>query len=297
MAEPAPTRRSSRTSATPVQASSETPGASRAELRRRAGESAPERPAVVWGRRRHLRFRRSQRRLPPQPPLRRRSPPSRSRSRPTTPGSDSRCTGTGRARRCRFLTRATAVEAPRRRDRPAAQPPRSPQPADGRAAGRAAASPSSRPRPLSRSCPTSARPSRHRSSPRRCPTPSSTPAEPFELLEPVVGPAPAAARADLRPSDLLEPVPVAEPEAEPIAEPRPEASDVDEFEAAARLFSFTGETPIQSAAEPQSEQAADAPRRPPPLASDATAAHRSVASPPHRSRSASWASSGCSPSA
>lgn len=50
MAEPAPTRRSSRTSATPVQATPETPGAGRATARREAAQIAPERPAVVWGR-------------------------------------------------------------------------------------------------------------------------------------------------------------------------------------------------------------------------------------------------------
>lgn len=49
MAEPAPTRRSSRTSATPVQASSETLGASRAELRRRVAGSTAEQPTIVWG--------------------------------------------------------------------------------------------------------------------------------------------------------------------------------------------------------------------------------------------------------
>lgn len=49
MAEPAPTRRSSRTSATPVQASSETLGASRAELRRRAAGLTVEQPTIAWG--------------------------------------------------------------------------------------------------------------------------------------------------------------------------------------------------------------------------------------------------------
>lgn len=52
-----------------------------------------------------------------------------------------------------------------------------------------------------------------------------TPAEPFELIEP------AAA------------------ETEPVVdEPQVAASDVDEFELAARLFSFTGETPVQQVA-------------------------------------------------
>ncbi|GAA1961789.1 hypothetical protein GCM10009776_25610 [Microbacterium deminutum] len=61
-----------------------------------------------------------------------------------------------------------------------------------------------------------------------------TPADPFELLEPVV---------------VTEPVTVDQPVTEPTEEQRHAASDVDEFEAAARLFSFTGETPIQADAE------------------------------------------------
>lgn len=73
--------------------------------------------------------------------------------------------------------------------------------------------------------------------------PVLAPAEPFELLEPVA----------------VEPIAEAE-EIEPDAESRAGASDVDEFEVAARLFSFTGETPIQSEAadadaEPAEEQA------------------------------------------
>ncbi len=90
------------------------------------------------------------------------------------------------------------------------------------------------------------------------------PAEPFVLLEPVVEPEPSVVDTPTtEPFVLLEPVAESfiEPEpqrVEPIAEPRPEASDVDEFEAAARLFSFTGETPIQPAAEPQREHTADA---------------------------------------
>ncbi len=85
--------------------------------------------------------------------------------------------------------------------------------------------------------------------PRRCSTPCRCPSEPFELLEPVAE---------------FEPV-VAE-SAEPIAEEAdraassdaasgPTAAEIDAFEAAARLFSFTGETPIQSSTaedEPQS---------------------------------------------
>ena len=72
--------------------------------------------------------------------------------------------------------------------------------------------------------------------------PVLTPAEPFELLEPVE-------------ADEVEPVaePRVEPTTESSAEPEPAASDVDEFELAARLFAFTGETPIQSAAQPDTQ--------------------------------------------
>lgn len=58
--------------------------------------------------------------------------------------------------------------------------------------------------------------------------------EPFELLEPADVPAPAD-------------------EAEAGEEAPAEASDVDEFEAAARLFAFTGEMPVQTQTEPEPE--------------------------------------------
>lgn len=63
------------------------------------------------------------------------------------------------------------------------------------------------------------------------------PAEPFELLEPV----------------RVETVESAAIDAEPAAAPRVAASGVDEFEAAARLFSFTGELPVQAPAEAAAE--------------------------------------------
>lgn len=73
-----------------------------------------------------------------------------------------------------------------------------------------------------------------------------TPAEPFELLEPEIGPLgdaePAAPAAPAAPHiDLDDAAFAAE-------EPADAASGVDEFEAAARLFSFTAETPVQPAA-------------------------------------------------
>jgi len=80
------------------------------------------------------------------------------------------------------------------------------------------------------------------------------PAEPFELLEPVADAA-TSANAEAEP---IEPQPTA----------APAASAVDEFEAASRLFSFTGETPVtKPAAEAPTATAPDAtahaaPRRP-----------------------------------
>jgi murein DD-endopeptidase MepM/ murein hydrolase activator NlpD len=90
-----------------------------------------------------------------------------------------------------------------------------------------------------------------------------TPAEPFELLEPEAVPEPAVAEMH-------------EPDVEPIvAAPAgwQASASVDEFEAAARLFSFTSETPIQTVdadgvadAEPadaeRRERTHTAPRRP-----------------------------------
>lgn len=64
------------------------------------------------------------------------------------------------------------------------------------------------------------------------------PAEPFELLEPAIDEAPAVARED----EEAEPVSAAP---DPASEPT--TAEADAFEAAARLFSFTGETPVQSA--------------------------------------------------
>lgn len=62
--------------------------------------------------------------------------------------------------------------------------------------------------------------------------------EPFELLEPADVPAPVD-------------------EAESVEEAPAEASDVDEFEAAARLFAFTGETPVQSQTAPEPDVEAE----------------------------------------
>jgi murein DD-endopeptidase MepM/ murein hydrolase activator NlpD len=76
------------------------------------------------------------------------------------------------------------------------------------------------------------------------------PAEPFELLEPDADAAPAEDPPVL---DATSGQPdTAETSAEQTAEPT--ASGADEFEAAARLFSFTGETPVQA---PAAEEARD----------------------------------------
>jgi len=67
--------------------------------------------------------------------------------------------------------------------------------------------------------------------------PVMAPAEPFELLEPVVAP---------------EPMPTSAPAAD---ERRVDDELDDVFEVAARVFSFTGETPVQAKAEPEAERA------------------------------------------
>lgn len=212
MAEPAPTRRSSRLSTPPAQASSETVGVSRAELRRRAAASSAELTAVVLG----------------------------------TPDDEKRKDAADET--------VAVVELA---DLPSAPAPtlaavEVPAPADA---------------PLSRRA-------------RRTPA-VQQPVEPFELLEPVVEePATEVAAAEVEVLEVIEepvapapaveaavasgfarrqrsaPRPIVEVDAAPVA-PAEEAapveqvadaaSDVDEFEAAARLFSFTGELAVQRA--------------------------------------------------
>jgi len=254
LAEPAPTRRSSRTSATPVQASSETLGASRAELRRRAGESAAERPAVVWGRPQ----------APSLPEVAATAVAAAAASIPVTAEVPAPVAATPApsAPVAALPPASEAVEAAR---------PETAQPLSRRArrSPRTAEQPVVPPIAIDSPAPAEQvvpdiRPAE--------PTPAVAatlpdavliPAEPFVLLEPVVEPEPdAVVTPTTEPFVLLEPVaesfaePAPEP-AEPVAQAQPEASDVDAFEAAARLFSFTGETPIQSAAKPASDEAAD----------------------------------------
>ncbi len=98
------------------------------------------------------------------------------------------------------------------------------------------------------------------------------PAEPLVPAAAIAWAAAAAAAVDPKPVVPVEPVlAAAEPfvllestdvveeevtEFEPTAEPEPVASDIDEFEFAARVFSFTGETPVQTS--PASDAAQDA---------------------------------------
>lgn len=163
MAETAPTRRSSRTAATPVQATAEERAATRAEARRRAGGHAGTTSSVVWG-------------APAVEPAPKISI-SDSMTDASTPVSSSSSRRAARA------------------SRSAVQPPAAVQ----------------------------------------------APAEPFELLASV------ADSSDTLASE--QPVADVEAGAEiPTADEKvwAEASDADLFEAAARLFAFTGETPVQN---------------------------------------------------
>lgn len=82
-------------------------------------------------------------------------------------------------------------------------------------------------------------------------------AEPFELLEPVADAAPSEDAASF---DASTGQPgTDEPSTEQTA--GPSASGIDEFEAAARLFSFTGETPVQAPAADEARDDEPAPKR------------------------------------
>jgi murein DD-endopeptidase MepM/ murein hydrolase activator NlpD len=112
--------------------------------------------------------------------------------------------------------------------------------------------------------------------------PVADPHEPTATAEPVVAEHAASVTAEPamdehEPSVTAEPVFVPEPAVDesveqPVTAPHPaDQQQIDEFEAAARLFSFTGETPIQRptespaaesvAAEPEEKPAHKAPRR------------------------------------
>lgn len=253
LAESVPTRRSSRTSPTPVQASQETPGASRAELRRQAGESATARPAVVWGR--PAASPKTMDAAPPVAPVAQATTdhgmsfapasmtdsaepaPAAEEASPTTPEMAATAVAAVAATAASIMsesvapepveaTTVAAVEAPgaaplsrraRRAPRPVELEDLAPVSVEAPAPVIVEATPAA-PAPVSEAAPTTT--------------------EPFELLEPAL---------------VTGPVTVDAPVTEPVGEQWHAASDVDEFEAAARLFSFTGETPIQQDAEPEPE--------------------------------------------
>ncbi|WP_249353612.1 M23 family metallopeptidase [Microbacterium sp. 2FI] len=208
-ADPAPTRRSSRTAATPVHAAPATPGVSRAELRRRSAESGTARP-TVWGAERVVTepVAVAEMVVPAEPVVVVVEP---------------------------VVAPEPVIELPVAEEAVIEMPVIEEPPATAAA-------------PLGR---------RARRASTTLPDAVLTPAEPFELLEPEAVPEPAVAE-------------VPEPEAEPaMAAGWQASSSVDEFEAAARLFSFTGETPVQTAAadaEPadaeRSSHTHTAPRRP-----------------------------------
>ncbi|WP_254773937.1 M23 family metallopeptidase [Microbacterium sp. cf046] len=79
-------------------------------------------------------------------------------------------------------------------------------------------------------------------------------AEPFELLEPVIDEAPTATEDEVVEPASTEPAVDAQDAASALPE-----EHIDAFEAAARLFSFTAETPIQSAPEPENAAGAEQP--------------------------------------
>ncbi|MHC2999738.1 M23 family metallopeptidase [Microbacterium sp. HJ5] len=230
MAEPAPTRRSSRTSTTPVQASSETLGASRAELRRKAAGATPERPAVVWGR-----------------PVEEKQKDAAPAGHPVTHVIPVEAETLAHPQPLTDLPAAPVAAAPVvAPPEPTAAPAPVTAPLSRRArrAPRTEEQPAVAVPPIAESAPVEAeRPApafRAELPTAAAPAPMLdavlAPAEPFELLEPVVESAGAAETV--------------EPEG---------AASVDDFEAAARLFSFTGELPVQAAAaEAPEEPAADA---------------------------------------
>ncbi len=215
MAEPARTRRSSRTAAAPVQAPSETPEALRPERRRRQAAAGQSHLVTTPGEVKHkddapaadLPFVPAPSRVP--------SPSAIALPATPVPVEDPLAAASPRA-----------AAAPR----PAAAAPVAPLTRRARRSSQAA---QERPVALPPIAPVA--PEAGRSNPALRADPSAdaplmdavlAPAEPFELLEPA--------------APLL-----GDGEIEDTQEAQSEASGVDEFEAAARLFSFTGETPVQ----------------------------------------------------
>lgn len=269
MAEPAPTRRSSRTTPTPVQATSETLGASRAELRRRAAGSTAERPAVVWGRPVEEKLKDAAPAAPvevPVLPVDTLAHPQRLTDLPAAPAPDAVIESPAAPVP---IPDPVAAAIPVAAAPVVAEPPVAPLSRRARRAPRTVELPPVDVPAIAETAPAAsvaAEPAFRA----ELPTPEApaprveavlAPAEPFELLEPVAEPA-----VVIEPAIDAEPVAEAVAAAEPVAAevPRAEAS-VDDFEAAARLFSFTGEVPVQAEAaaeEPIVEPAAHvAPRK------------------------------------
>jgi murein DD-endopeptidase MepM/ murein hydrolase activator NlpD len=324
MAEPAPTRRSSRTSATPVQATPETPGAGRATARREAAQIAPERPAVVWGRsvdlkkadaapaaatQTQLSGPAGQTTAPHPAPASRRQRPA---ARPiVAPAADTAAHAPAAAPAEVAKAAAVAPVSPAA-ELPAAAPVsrRARRAQTGEFAAVSVplaptgefAAVSAAPAETGEFAAVSAPPAEAAEA--AAPAEAVAPAPPFQLLEPLVesetAPIPAppsstataaapssasastwmsesfakilaaeavaaaattAAPVETAPAAAPQPAQAAEtaqarpateqihPLTGPIAQPT--ASDVDEFEVAARLFEFTGETPVQQPADEQ----------------------------------------------
>jgi murein DD-endopeptidase MepM/ murein hydrolase activator NlpD len=246
LAEPARTRRSSRPSAAPVQAPSESLEASLSRRDARAQRSASTGAQTVWS-------------APVESPAPVEAPvetisaaapviaetpvetiSAAATSAPTQPAT--RASRRVRTAPVMIADDAPVIEAARAADDPSE--PIVPAAAIAWAAAAAAAAASIDPHPI---VPVE---------------PVLAPAEPFELLEPAT----------------VEEQPEAD-EPEPADEPQTAASDLDEFELAARLFSFTGETAVIDDAHSAGE-AADADEAPTP--EPVAASH--VASPRRRTR-------------
>jgi murein DD-endopeptidase MepM/ murein hydrolase activator NlpD len=318
LAAPVPTRRSSRTSATLLQVTPETPGAGRATARRQAAGSAPERTAVVWDRP-----------VEKKPTDAAATPAAPSSATPTLdipasqPAAEASAVSstaapastatppqpvTRRARRLRTGEFPAVAEptiapvGPAEPERPAAafeaELPMRDEPAplldavlEPAVADEAVATSSTMPvdEPASNATPSgtgsawiadtfakilAAQAAAAVAStakvvdtrdPRLTEAQSTTAAA--QVASAQTATAPSSAKTDAASQPAPQPSiadrPVAEPTASQVREdrprteriepltgpiPQPAASGVDEFEAAARLFAFTGETPVQSAA-------------------------------------------------
>ncbi|MCH6231001.1 peptidoglycan DD-metalloendopeptidase family protein [Microbacterium sp. CFH 31415] len=278
MAEPARTRRSSRTSSTPVQATSETLGTSRAELRRRAAGAASERPAVVWGRPVEEKQKDAAPSAPTDSPviaaaevedLARVQPLTDLPAAPVAPAPAPSAIEVPAAPIHIADPIAAAVPVAPAPQPVVAQP--APMSRRARRVPRTGEQPAVVVPPIALAAPAEVErpaPVFHADLPSaEAPAPMLeavlAPAEPFQLLEPTVAPVTEEVTVlEVVPDEtpVGEPTIAAERVTDPSEGPRAAASASDEFEAAARLFSFTGELPVQDeqvttvdAAEPAAE--------------------------------------------